>query len=39
MQVAGNDPAFNHGFGVSLELLLDWAATQVKNPVELRAIL
>jgi hypothetical protein len=39
MQVAGNDPNFNHGFGVSLELLLRWAATQVQDQVRLRAIL
>ena len=39
MQVAGNDPDFNHGFGISLEIMLRWAARQVQAPVQLRGML
>jgi hypothetical protein len=41
MQVAGNDSEFNHGFGVSIDLLLRWAANleEVQGLVQLRAML
>ena len=41
MQVAGNDPQFNHGFGTSIEMLLRWASLldEVQGSVQLRAML